>query len=83
MRSRNFGEALRQASAGSTEWLRRLHRSHSPKRGPYSTCMHRDDAATVSYTEVVVSRHGATMGHTPGAPCCTALTPALRLQHNH
>ena len=83
MRRQNFGEALRQTSAGSTEWLRRLHRSHSPKRGPYSTCMHRDDAATVSYTEVVVSRHGATMGHTPGAPCCTALPPALRLQLNH
>ena len=42
--------------------------------------MHREDAATVSYTEVTVSRHMATMRYTPGAPCCTAPMPALRLQ---
>ncbi len=78
-RGNYFTEALRQSSAGSTEWLRRLQRSHSPERGPYSICMHRDDAATVSYSEVTVSRLAATMRYTPGAPCCTASQPALRL----
>ena len=35
--------------------LRHLHQSHAPDRGPFSSCMHRSDAVTVSYTEVVVS----------------------------
>jgi len=50
--------------------LRRLHRSHRPKRGPFSICMHRDEAATVSYTEVAVSRRRATMRYKAG-PCCS------------
>jgi hypothetical protein len=79
-RNRNFADALCQRSAGSVEWLRRLHRSHIPEPGPYSICMHRRDAATVSYTEIVVSRQLATIGCTPGAPCCTAPMPTLRLQ---
>ena len=64
-----FNQALRQVSAGTADWLRRLHRSHRQERGPYSTCMHRNDAATVSYTEVIVSRRAATMRYLPGAPC--------------
>ena len=78
-RGNSFREALRQSSAGSTEWLRRLQRAHGPERGPYSLCMHRDDATTVSYTEVVVSPRAATLRYTPGAPCCTAAQPALSL----
>lgn len=81
-RSKTFSEALRQASAGSTDWLRRLHRSHGPECGPYSTCMHREDAATVSYTEVTVSRQMAKMRYAPGALCCTAPLPSLRLELN-
>jgi hypothetical protein len=69
IRSRTFQLALRQKTAGSLEWLRRLHRSHAPSLGPFSTCMHRQDAATVSYTEIVVfGRHG-TMRHWSGSPC--------------
>jgi hypothetical protein len=79
-RGKTFGEALRQTSAGSTDWLRRLHRSHSPECGPYSHCMHRTDAATVSYTEVTVTHRLVTMRHAPGTPCCTALMPTLGLQ---
>jgi len=87
-RGKAFGEALRQVSAGGADWLRRLHRSHGPERGPYergpySTCMHREDAATVSYTEVTVSRSTATMRYTPGAPCCTSWWPACCLQLQH
>jgi len=69
-RGKIFREALRQKSAGSVDWLRRLHRSHRPARGPYSTCMHREDAVTVSYTEVAVSAYAATMRYLAGAPCC-------------
>ena len=79
-RGKIFHDALQQPSAGRANWLRRRHRSHQPERGPYSTCMHRADAATVSYTEITVSRQMAAMRYTPGPPCCTASMPALRLQ---
>jgi hypothetical protein len=78
-RGARFGGALRQSSAGSLAWLRRLHRSHAPQRGPYSICMHRADAATVSYTELVVARRLATLRYTPSAPCWAVPRRAVRL----
>lgn len=75
-RGKTFTRALQQMSAGRTEWLRRLHRSHSPERGAYSTCMHRADAATVSYTEITVTHRTGTLRYAPGAPCCTPFLPA-------
>jgi hypothetical protein len=53
----------------SVSWLRQLHRSHEPARGPFSICMHRLDASTVSYTEVAVSGCHATMRYKPGPSC--------------
>ena len=69
VRHQTFRRALEQTSAGSLDWLRRLHRSHSPQMGPFSTCMHRADAATVSYTEVTVSPKQNTMRHRAVSPC--------------
>jgi hypothetical protein len=69
VRGRTFHRVGRQHFAGSLDWLRRLHRSHSPLAGPFSTCMHRADAATVSYTEVTVSSRHAKMRYHAGAPC--------------
>ena len=69
VRSKTFQQAQRQKSTGSLDWLRRLHRSHSPQTGPLSTCMHRAGAATVSYTEVTVSGREALMRYHAGAPC--------------
>ncbi len=79
-RGTTFGEALRQRPAGGPNWLRRLHRSHTPESGPYSICMHRDDAATVSYTDITVLRQTAIMRYAPGPPCCTPPLPTFRLQ---
>lgn len=76
VRGKTFQQACRQRSAGSLNWLRRLHRSHSPESGPYSTCMHRDDAATVSYTEIIVSSGRAIMFYQAEAPCRNS-TPFL------
>lgn len=78
-RGQIFRAAGRQKTFGDTDWLRRLHRSHLPERGPYAHCMHRADAATVSFTEVIMSRDVAIMSYTPGAPCCTPARPPLRL----
>jgi hypothetical protein len=69
VRGRTFRQKHRQCSVGTLNWLRRLHRSHSPHAGPFSTCMHRVDATTVSYTEIVVSSASATLRHLLGAPC--------------
>jgi len=69
IRHETFRRAMKQKSAGTLDWLRRLHRSHAPASGPFATCMHRADAATVSYSEVVAASHRATMRHTISAPC--------------
>lgn len=69
IRNETFQNALQQKSAGRLDWLRRLHRSHGPKSGPFSTCMHREDAATVSYTEAIFSSHYITMRYHAGTPC--------------
>ena len=62
-------EAWRRRDAGSAEWLRGLHASHSPVRGSFSICVHRPDAATVSYTEVVFTGGDLTMRYHAGHPC--------------
>ncbi len=69
-RQRICDAAHASQSTRSLNWLRQLHCSHSPKRGPFSICMHRRDASTVSYTEVAVSEKRATMRYKAG-PCCS------------
>lgn len=64
-------EKWSKPEAGRLPWLRRLHGSHEPARGPFCFCMHRKDAATVSYTEIVVTRRAATMRYHDGPPCRT------------
>jgi len=59
--------------------LRALHRSHAPRRGPFSICMHRDNAATVSYTEIRVENRKVTMRYKPGPPCSCSRTVAKSL----
>ena len=77
IRSETFRRALRQKSAGSLDWLRRLHRSHAPQAGPFATCMHRADAATVSYTEVTAASGAGLMRHINTAPCgCKTISAA-------
>ncbi len=63
----------------SLSWLRKLHRSHAPKRGPFSVCMHRTDACTTSYSEVTVSNRRTTMRYKPGPVCSVAGTVATTL----
>ena len=49
--------------------LRKLHRSHAPDKGAFSICMHRDDATTVSYSEVVFEGKSFTISYLEGTPC--------------
>jgi len=68
-RGREFQHALDHTSVPNLIWLRKLHSSHGPHIGPFSTCMHRPDAATVSYTEIAASTRTATMLYHAGPPC--------------
>jgi hypothetical protein len=61
--------ARHQSTHENLGWLRHLHRSHAPKRGPFSICMHRGDATTVSYTEVSVTDNSVSMRYADGPPC--------------
>ena len=45
------------------------HRSHLPERGPFSACMHREDARTVSFTWIRVDREQVSMRYSADAPC--------------
>jgi hypothetical protein len=71
IRSATFKLAQKENLVNGPGGLRRLHRSHAPGCGPFSTCMHRNDAATVSYTEIMLSSGHATMRYRGGAPCST------------
>ncbi|HUL34437.1 MAG TPA: NRDE family protein [Candidatus Eisenbacteria bacterium] len=50
-------------------WLRTLHSGHIPEPGPFSICVHRADAATVSYTEVIWDGTQLQMRYLAGNPC--------------
>lgn len=54
---------------GTKARLRQLHASHLPRRGPFSICMHRRDAVTVSYSEVGITEKRVTLRYKSGAPC--------------
>ena len=61
--------AAAAVSARTSAWLRQLHNSHQPERGAFSVCMHRQDAQTVSYTEILATRRMAQMRYAAGPPC--------------
>ena len=61
--------------------LTRFLRSHEPEPGPWSVCMHREDARTVSASHVVAREHGPTEFHSaPGPPCRTGWNAAVVLE---
>jgi hypothetical protein len=69
VRGNTCSEAWRRRDAASAEWLRGLHASHSPARGSFSICVHRPDAATVSYTEAAFNGDELIMRYHAGHPC--------------
>ena len=61
--------AAGEATVLDEPWLRRLHRSHTPDPGPFSICVHRPDAASLSYTEVKHHDSTVSMKYFSGNPC--------------
>lgn len=68
-RGEQFQRASRSDRAGSSAWLHDFHASHDGEPSAYSTCMHRPDAETVSFTHIAVSPHRIQLSYTPSAPC--------------
>jgi transport and Golgi organization protein 2 len=69
IRGKLFETGRAEPDSGTMNWLRRMHRSHGSAPGAFSVCVHRDDAATVSYTEVEVTAAGMRMRYLRGSPC--------------
>jgi hypothetical protein len=76
-RWRIFDSAARDSDAGTLAWLRKLHRQHGGEPGPFSVCVHRSDAATLSYTEVVLQGAHLSMRYAAGQPCTSLRAGAL------
>ncbi len=72
-RCRTCEKAERDGSMDLVSWVRNLHQSHDPVPGPFSVCVHRKDAATVSYTEVRCGGDGVSVSYRNGSPCFTDL----------
>ncbi len=69
VRGLTCSQAWRYRNAGSEDWLRGLHASHAPARGSFSVCVHRPDAASVSYTEISYQSTDLSMRYHAGQPC--------------
>lgn len=54
----------------NVDQLLEFHASHIPSKGHLSTCMHRKDAHTVSFTHILVTSSEKGMSYHPGSPCC-------------
>jgi len=64
-------------AASDQRQLFEYHRSHEPERGPFSVCMHRDDAQTVSFSRIVVESSRIEFFYSAGSPCSTDMLPPV------
>jgi hypothetical protein len=75
--------AQHESDAGSIGWLRRLHASHAGGSGPFSLCVHRQDAATLSYGEVTCTPELVQMTHMRCSPCKNVELNAIKIRRKH
>jgi len=70
-RDRRLLFAARRAMPGpwTSAAHRRFHTSHEPEPSPWSVCMHRADAETVSYCEIAIDDERVLLDYLPGPPC--------------
>jgi hypothetical protein len=78
-RQNEFRALLASRGQVTPQHLMEFHQSHSPTRSAYSTCMHRPDAHTVSFTRIQVSDREAEVFYSPAAPCGRAPGISLKL----
>ena len=68
-RAISFQNSTGHSTTDPLTQLRYDHRSHAPEKGPFSICMHREDACTVSFTEITIKAQTATISYYSGSPC--------------
>ena len=78
-RCRLLREMAAAQNASDAGLLEQYHRSHLPEKGPYSVCMHRDDAQTVSLSNISVRPKEIHFRYTPGSPCRAGFLPPVVL----
>ncbi len=79
-RKKQFQMLLSKAGQLDAGLLYQFHRSHVPVRGPYSVCMHREDAATVSLSAVSVTPGSIEFNYYGMSPCLEAPAERIRLE---
>jgi hypothetical protein len=79
-RGRACQAAWRDKRAGTLQWVRKLHRSHAGGAGPFSVCVHREDAQTVSYAELICTLKNVRCNYFSGSPCRRRATRLLTTQ---
>lgn len=78
-RGLSHARAQHESDAGSVAWLRRLHASHDEEERPFSTCVHRLDVKTVSYTELICTSKFVRCDYFHGSPCSPARTHSVSI----
>jgi hypothetical protein len=82
-RRQEFSERLSTGRKLDADLLFEFHRSHGLRLhnpSAYSTCMHRSDAETVSFTWIQVSKSDVQFFYSPAAPCQWAPGETIRLE---
>lgn len=80
VRQRLLASFLDEGDAPIDKMLMAFHRSHLPERGPFSVCMHRPDALTVSFSLVEVDAESVALSYASGPPCSTDFETVVTLQ---
>jgi hypothetical protein len=74
-------ERMRAARSPLTvEALRAFHRSHEPERSADSVCMHREDARTVSHSEISIGADEVALRYVDGPPCEGGVVSTIALR---
>jgi hypothetical protein len=68
VRGELFRAAAEEPGGLNPSKLEALHRSHLPKIGPLSICMHRDEASTVSFSLITVLINKTLFSYVDGPP---------------
>jgi hypothetical protein len=68
-RAQRFEQFRNAHPQDGPEAYRRFHADHSPEAGPFSICMHREDAETVSFSHVTVDRDATYFRYLAHSPC--------------
>lgn len=74
LRRKLFCDMVVRRGQVDPELLDCFHRSHLPEQGPYSVCMHRNDASSVSLSVVTVTPETVEFSYHSNSPCLPAPT---------